>query len=67
MVTHFAWIAKIKNIFTGIPLLVLGESYGRWLEMEIGLEILCNFVNKMLEAELPDEELSQFLVVVDVM
>ena len=29
---------------TGIPLLVLGEPYGRWLEMEISLEILCNFM-----------------------
>ena len=33
--------------------------------MEIGLEILCNFVDKMLEGELSDEELCQFLVVVD--
>jgi hypothetical protein len=47
---------------TGVPLLVFGEPYGRWLEMEVGLEILCNFVDKMLEGELPDEELYQFLV-----
>jgi hypothetical protein len=33
------------------------ETYSRWLEMEVGLEILCNFVDKMLEGELPDEEL----------
>jgi len=31
------------------------------------LEILCNFMDKMLEGELPDEELCQFLVVVDFM
>ena len=29
--------------------------------------VLCNFVDKMLEGGLPDEELCQFLVVVDVM
>jgi len=28
--------------------------------MGISLEILCNFMGKMLEGELPDEELCQF-------
>ena len=49
------------------------SSAGSWSHMADGwkwrfsLEILCNFMDKMLEGELPDEELCQFLVVVDFM
>ncbi len=44
----------------------LQESYdGRGLEMEVSLEVLGNFADKVPEGQLTDEELSGLLVVTD--
>jgi hypothetical protein len=44
---------------------LLQRQDGRRLEAEVGLEILSDFTDKALEGQLPDEELSRFLVATD--
>ena len=41
------------------------EWMSRWLEVEVGLEVLSDFTDKVLEGELPDEELHQLLITTD--
>nr|AFK34563.1 unknown [Lotus japonicus] len=40
----------------------LKSKYSMALEPQISLEVLCNFTNKTLEGQLPDQELSTLLI-----